>query len=115
MEEDLVFPGDKITIEEENMPGRLTYAEDGDVYSVVVGRAKVQQGTAEVEYMKDIERFRRGMTVIGEITDDLHAVMFVKINPLTKNGITYVALKSGKILVSERRDHERHSFHEREE
>ena len=115
MADDLVFPGDRITIEEEGSPGRLAYAEDGNVYSLVVGKAKVEQGTADVEYVKDVERFRRGMTAVGEITDDLHAVMFVKINPLTKNGVTYVALKSGKILVSERRDHDRHSFREREE
>jgi len=115
MADDLVFPGDKITIEEESAPGKLTYAEEGNVYSLVVGKAKVQQGTAEVEYMKDVERFRRGMTVVGEITDDLHAVMFVKINPLTKGDVTYVALKSGKILVSERRSSDRHDFHRREE
>ncbi len=115
MEESLVFPGDKITIEEEGAPGKLAYAENGNVYSLVVGNARVENGTAEVKYAKDVERFRRGMTVVGEITDDLHAVMFVKINPLTKEGVTYVALKSGKILVSERRGYDREVRHEREE
>ena len=40
MADDLVFPGDRITIEEEGSPGRLAYAEDGNVYSLVVGKAK---------------------------------------------------------------------------
>ncbi len=97
----LVFPGDRIAMEEEGLPYSNTYAENGEIYAAAIGKPKAFDGKIGIDSKHEVVGFERGMYVVGEITDDVKSVMFVKIDQLEMNGKVYVALKSGKIIIKD--------------
>lgn len=101
-QEQLVMPGDKIALEEEFTPADNTFVDnDGSIRAAIIGNVSVKDGKISVINQKhNIKNFKRGMPVIGRVSDDLRAVMFVKLDNVTVNGIEYKALKDGKIVAS---------------
>lgn len=115
----IVIPGEKLSTEEESMPGYGTFLEDGNVYSCLLGVKEIKDSSSYVKTDgKDIKTFSRRMMALGEVTDDLRSVMFLKIGNLEKDNVLYVALKSGKIIAKRespgpnRHDHNAHAQHD---
>lgn len=106
------MPGDKLGVEEEFAASENTYVDsDGTVRAAIIGYAKMDAGQASVTNPNhDIKNIQPGMTVIGTITDDVRAVMFVKIDTLKMNGKEFIALKDGKIILPKDRGPPRRSF-----
>jgi exosome complex component CSL4 len=99
-----VMPGDKVGIEEEFIPSENTYVDSGIILSSIMGEVQIKEGKISVVNKNhDIRKIKRGMLVIGVISDDLRAVMFVKLDNIQFNGVEYRALKDGKIVNSVRR------------
>lgn len=99
-----VMPGDKVGIEEEFIPAENTYTESGVIIASIMGEVQVKEGKISVVNKRhDIRKIKRGMFVIGVISDDLRSVMFVKLDNIQFNGVEYMALKDGKIVNSVRR------------
>ncbi|EET90200.1 MAG: hypothetical protein LVQ97_01115 [Candidatus Micrarchaeales archaeon] len=98
---DIVMPGDRLSTEEEFLPSRNTYSENGQIYSLVVGRAKVNEGKMEVEPCgASIEKFHRHMYVVGEVVGELKSILFVKLDDIKIKDKTYIPSgKDGKILL----------------
>ena len=93
-------PGDMISTEEESMPSANTFTENGSIYASMSGRMQVIEGQAMVNNVRrEIVSFTRGMYVLGEVTDDLHTIAFIKIADFKKGEKVYRAIKSGKIII----------------
>lgn len=105
MEQQLVMPGEKVGVEEEFIPSENTYVDgDGIIRAAIVGSAVVREGKVSVINQKhDVKRIKRGMLVLGKVSDDLRSVMFVKLDNVKINGLEFLALKDGKIVNSARR------------
>ncbi len=101
----LVMPGDKIGVEEEFVAADNTYVDnDGSIRAAILGNVIKNEGKISVVNEKhDIRRFKRGMFVLGRVSDDLRAVLFVKLDDIHVNGIEYMPLKDGKIVLIQRR------------
>jgi exosome complex RNA-binding protein Csl4 len=101
----LVMPGDKIGVEEEFVAADNTYVDnDGSIRAAILGTVVKNEGKISVVNEKhDIRRYRRGMFVLGRVSDDLRAVLFVKLDDIHVNGIEYAPLKDGKIVLAQRR------------
>ncbi|MFI5412698.1 MAG: exosome complex RNA-binding protein Csl4 [Candidatus Micrarchaeales archaeon] len=101
-QEQLVMPGDKIALEEELVPADNTFVDnDGSIRAAIMGNVSIKDGKISVINQKhNIRNFKRGMPVIGTVSDDLRAVMFVKLDNVKVNGIEFRALKDGKIVAS---------------
>ena len=114
-QEQLVMPGDKIGVEEEYAASENAFVDDdGTIRSAIIGKVFIDEGKISVVNEKrDVRKFRRGMFVIGTITDDVKSVMFVKLDNVQINGKEYIALKDGKIVAQTRRPPGR--FNRREE
>lgn len=104
-QEQLVMPGDKIGVEEEYAASENAFVDDdGTIRSAIIGKVFIDEGKISVVNEKrDVRKFRRGMFVIGTITDDVKSVMFVKLDNVQINGKEYIALKDGKIVAQTRR------------
>ncbi len=101
----LVMPGDKIGIEEEFVAADNAYVDnDGSIRAAILGTVVKRDGKiGVVNEGHDIKRFKRGMFVLGRVSDDLRAVLFVKLDGIRVNGIEYMPLKDGKIVMMQRR------------
>ncbi len=113
----LVMPGDKIGVEEEFVVSDNAYVDnDGSIRSSIMGAVTIKDGRISVVNMKhDVRRFKRGMLVLGTVSDDLRSVMFVKLDNIHVNGVEYIALKDGKIVsASARRPMGGRDFHSRD-
>lgn len=104
-EQKLVMPGDKIGVEEEYASSENTFVDDdGTIRSAIIGRVVAEEGRISViNDKRDVHRFRKGMFVVGTVTDDVKSVMFVKIDNVHLDGREYIALKDGKIVTQARR------------
>ncbi len=72
MREELVFPGEKLGVIEEFVPGRGTYVEDGSIYSAVTGQLLVDRAKREVCIQPKTHQPlipREGDIVLGKITN----------------------------------------------
>ena len=113
--DNLMFPGDNLSTEEEFVSSRNTFIDNGNIHASVIGKTVVKDGTIMVESIsKEIKSFYRGMYVLGEITDDLHTIVFVKIENFKKDKDVYISFKSGKIIMkshapNNRQRHDGHS------
>jgi exosome complex RNA-binding protein Csl4 len=101
----LVMPGDKIGVEEEFVAADNTYVDsDGSIRAAILGAVVKKEGKISVvNESHDVRRFKRGMFVLGRVSDDLRAVLFVKLDNVHVNGVEYLPLKDGKIVMSQRR------------
>lgn len=101
MENAIVAPGERIGTEEEFQPGQNTYSENGVIYASTFGSVKANEGAVSVQSgtAREIKIIDKGMTVLGTVTDDMKAVIFVDISPLSVGHKEYLALKDGKILT----------------
>ncbi len=95
-----VTPGERLSTEEEYAPSRNTYSEDGVIYASTSGFAIAKNGYVEVKPIKNVEKIRSGMLVIGTVVDDMKNVIFVRIDGIRSENKEYLALKDGKILIS---------------
>ncbi len=100
-----VMPGDKIGVEEEYVAAENTFVDDdGSIRATIAGTIVMNQGRISVINDKhNVKRFKRGMMVIGSVSDDVKSVMFVKLDNVRVNGAEYLALKDGKIITGRRR------------
>ncbi|MCL5430069.1 MAG: hypothetical protein M1504_01160 [Candidatus Marsarchaeota archaeon] len=95
-----VLPGDKIGVEEEFVSGTNTYVENGEIFSAIIGNVGISEGKISVSNQRhEIKNMKRGMFVVGKVTDDVRSVMFVKLDNIHVNGVEYIALKDGKIVM----------------
>jgi len=101
----LVMPGDKIGVEEEYVAADNTYVDkDGSIRAAILGTVVMKDGKISVvNESHDVRKFRRGMFVLGRVSDDLRSVLFVKLDSVHVNGVEYMPLKDGKIVMSQRR------------
>ncbi len=108
----LVLPGERLATEEEFISSANTYIENGQIYSAIAGIVTVNEGKISVHNQnKEIKKLRRNMLVLGTVTDDMRAVLFVKLDNVISEGKEYKALKDGKILLpKERHGPERGGF-----
>lgn len=99
------MPGEKVGVEEEFTPSENTYVDtDGTIRAAIIGNAVIREGKVSVINQKhDVKRIKRGMFVLGRVSDDLRSVMFVKLDSVKINGVEFLALKDGKIVNSTRR------------
>ncbi|MCW6159867.1 MAG: hypothetical protein LVQ95_02145 [Candidatus Micrarchaeales archaeon] len=104
-QEQLVMPGDKIGVEEEYIAADNTFVDDdGTIRSAIIGKAVISEGRISVvNERRDVRKFKRGMFVVGTVTDDVKSVMFVKIDNVSVDGKEYIAIKDGKIVAQTRR------------
>ena len=99
-DENLMFPGDNLSTEEEFVSSRNTFIDNGNIRASIIGRTIIENGSIMVEGIsREIKSFYRGMYVLGEITDDLHTIVFVKIDNFKKDKDVYISFKSGKIIM----------------
>lgn len=98
----MVLPGDKIGVEEEFVASDNTYVDkDGTIRAAIIGNVHIVEGKISVHDPKhDIKKVRKGMFVLGRVTDDLGSVAFVKIDNMRANGTEFMALKDGRIVAS---------------
>lgn len=99
VESRFVMPGDKISTEEEFIPSSNVFAENGNVYSAVIGKPKVTDGKICVTSSKGIYKYGKGMFVSGTVVGDLKSVLFIDIDDIRMDGARYVAVKDGKIIL----------------
>jgi exosome complex component CSL4 len=100
--QELVMPGDKVGVEEEFVPAANTYVDsDGSIRASIAGSVVASEGKISVINIKhDVRKYKRGMMVLGKVSDDLRSVMFIKLDVIKVNGIEYIPLKDGKIVTS---------------
>jgi exosome complex RNA-binding protein Csl4 len=101
---DFVTPGEQLATEEELTKESNIYAENGVLYAAAAGRASIKNGVVSVLPLKTKRRMEPGMLVIGNVSDSLKSVVFVKIDKIEKEREEYVAGKDGKIIIRERRE-----------
>lgn len=95
-----VIPGERIATEEEFTAGKNTYAEEGFIYSTVIGKVTEKEGSIGVATAgREIVIIGKDMLVMGVVTDDMKSVMFVKLNDINIERKNYLALKDGKIVA----------------
>ncbi|HUC38973.1 MAG TPA: hypothetical protein VL944_02490 [Candidatus Acidoferrum sp.] len=102
MADQLVNPGERLSMEEEYVPSTNTYVEDGSIYSASTGTVMIKEGAIAVEPMKEIKKIDRGMLVLGKVTDNMKSVVFVEIQRMTSQNKEYLPLKDGKIIMRSR-------------
>jgi exosome complex component CSL4 len=99
-----VTPGEKVATEEEFAAGNNTFAEDGVIYSSVIGNVTKEGGTVSVSASgREIKIIDKNMLVLGIVTDDIKSVIFVKIDDINVDSKDYLALKDGKIVMEKPR------------
>ncbi len=94
----LVFPGEIISTEEESTPAAGAFAEEGSVRAALVGRVLQSDSKIGVDGMRNVRPYRTGMAVLGLATDDLRSVVFIKLDTLRSGSASFVALKDGKVV-----------------
>ena len=106
IQQQIVMPGDKIGVEEEFMPGdNATVDSDGTIRATIPGTVEIRDGKVSVHNsMREIRPLKRGMYILGTVTDDVKSVVFVKIDSLYSNGLEYLAMKDGKIVAPRQRN-----------
>jgi exosome complex RNA-binding protein Csl4 len=112
---EVVFPGDRLSTEEEFLPARNVYVENGIVYSAVFGKAATEEGKMLVNSAtRDIRKMKRGMFVLGRVVGVLKSVIFVEIENFSIGSMEFIAGKDGKVvLMAPRRPPIRGGMHER--
>ncbi len=103
MDNQFVSPGEKLAMEEEYAPSSNTYVEDGAVYAAAAGVRLVKDGAIGVMPLKEIMGLKRGMLVLGRVTDAMKSVIFVEINRISTGKKEYLPLKDGKIILRQQR------------
>ncbi len=100
-ENDIVVPGEKLAAEEEYLHGSNTYVENSNIYSMLLGRVVMKNGSIEVSPIgREIHEIDKGMTVIGSVTDYMKSVIFIKLDNIRSEGKEFLALKDGKIVLA---------------
>ena len=100
--ERLVMPGDRLGVEEEYTASDNTFVDesDGTIRSAIVGNVSIKEGKISVHSnVSEKKRYTRGMFVVGTVTDDVKAVMFVKLDKIEVKGVEWLAIKDGKIIM----------------
>ena len=99
----MVFPGDRLSLEEEFLPENNVYVENGAVYSSVFGKQKIAEGRISVESaVRDINKMHRGMYVVGSVVGVLKSVLFLELGNFVVKNMEFIAGKDGKIVLSSR-------------
>ncbi|MCL5680409.1 MAG: exosome complex RNA-binding protein Csl4 [Candidatus Marsarchaeota archaeon] len=97
---EVVFPGDRLSTEEEFLPARNVYVENGVIYSAVFGKASAEEGKMQVNSAtRDIRKMKRGMFVLGKVVGVLKSVIFVEIENFSINSEEFIAGKDGKVVL----------------
>jgi exosome complex RNA-binding protein Csl4 len=102
-EELVVVPGDRLSTEEERSPGSNVYTEDGYVYAAACGKVEVKDRSINVRQLKEVMPFQPGMKVIGEVTESMKSVVFIKISKINHGAKEYASSKDGKIIIRRER------------
>ncbi|WP_088820315.1 exosome complex RNA-binding protein Csl4 [Candidatus Mancarchaeum acidiphilum] len=103
---EIVMPGDKLATEEEFLPERGIFNENGYLFSLLVGDLFLGRGKIGVKpLLRDIRTFKEENVVICMITDLLPSIAFTSVSSIRLNGKDYVALKEGKIINPSERGH----------
>ncbi len=110
---EIVFPGDRLSTEEEFLPARNVYVEDGIIYSAVFGKAIQQDGRMLVDgATRSIRKMKRGMFVLGKVVGVLKSVIFVEIENFSVGNDEYIAGKDGKVVLMSSRPPMHRGMHE---
>lgn len=97
---EMVFPGDRLSTEEEFLPSRNVYVENGVIYSAVFGKVVQEDGRMLVEgATRNIRKMKRGMFVLGKVVGVLKSVIFVEIENFSIKNEEYIAGKDGKVVL----------------
>ncbi len=104
VEAEIVVPGDRLSTEEEFLPAGNTFAESGNLYASLIGKPIVDSGKICVSSKMNITKYGKGMLVTGVVVGDLKAVLFVDIDEMVIDGIRYISIKDGKVLIPKPRD-----------
>lgn len=95
-----VMPGDRVAAEEEAEAGNNTFVDQGSVYAATMGKVALKDGRIDVvPFGRDIRRIERDTLVIGNVTDDMRSVIFVKIDDISSGNKEFLAMKDGKIVL----------------
>ncbi len=96
-----VTPGEVLCTEEEFLPTRSVFTENGNVYSAMCGNVETKDGRVLVSNSKaEVDKIGRGMLVLGEVVSEVGKVLFVKIDDVKAGNKLYAALSDGKIITS---------------
>ncbi len=99
-ENDIVVPGERLAAEEEYMHGSNTYVENSSIYSRLLGRVVMNNGSIEVTPIaRELHEIDKGMIVVGSVTDYMKSVIFIKLDTIRSGNKEFVALKDGKIVL----------------
>ncbi len=105
---EIVFPGDKLSTEEEFLPSRNVYIENGMIYSSAFGKLEMNEGKLGVSSAgRDVNPMRRGMFVLGTVVGAMKSVLFVEIENFSIGNKEFIAGKDGKIVLASRMPHGR--------
>ncbi len=96
--EQLIFPGEAISTEEEFMPTDGAFSEDGSVRAALAGTMQRSDSKIGINGIKNVRQYRTGMAVLGLATDDLRSVIFVRLDTLKNGSTSFVPLKDGKVV-----------------
>ncbi len=96
---EIVMPGDKLATEEEFLPERGVFNENGYLFSLLVGDLFLGRGKIGVNpLLRDIRTFKAGDVVLCVITDLLPSIAFASISSIRIDSKDYISLKEGKII-----------------
>src|SRR3989344_4870808 len=96
MAKEIVIPGEELGIEEEFFGNEKTYAENGNVYSLVLGEKKLVDRQVQVHTRKFARMLRKGDVVIGKVHDLYDSVSLIIIeNPDNYRGFESASPNSG--------------------
>ncbi len=99
-ENDIVVPGERLAAEEEYAHGTNTYVEENGIYASMLGRVAIKNGTIGVMPIgRELHEIDRGMLVLGNVSDYMKSVIFVKLQNIKSDGKEFLALKDGKIPI----------------
>lgn len=102
-DEEIIFPGNKLAIEEEFLPGGGVYVEKGYLFSLFVGDLLVGKAVISIKpKIRYLKQYDRGDFVLCRVTDTLRSIIFCDISSLIIDNKKYLALKDGKV-TSDRR------------
>lgn len=113
---EIVYPGDRLSTEEEFLPGHNVYVDGGEVFSAVFGKADAEEGKMNVlSATRNIRKMRRGMFVVGKVVGVLKSVIFVEIEDFSVGNDEFIAGKDGKVVLMSPRPMHGRDMHDRHE
>ena len=100
-EKDKLFPGDFIANEEEFLPGKGAFSDEGDVKAANYGvlDKDTKRRVARVDASTNVPKpMKEGLVVAGVVTQVRDKVAFVELIPFTEGNVRWIAPSDSAVL-----------------